>query len=83
MYRIVDVKPLPSYRVSIRFEDGTAGEVSLADLVGRGVFAVWNDPKEFARVAIDPLTYTLTWPGGIDLAPDALYEDIVTQKTAR
>ncbi len=83
MYRIVAVRPLPAYRVSVRFEDGTEGEVSLADLVGRGVFAAWNDPEEFAKVAIDPQTHALTWPGGIDIAPDALYEDIVAQKAAR
>lgn len=80
MHRIVAVKPLPSYRVRIRFSDGVEGEVSLADLVGKGVFADWIDPEHFARVAIDPESHTLTWPGGIDLCPDTLYRDVKTRR---
>ncbi|MBI3910586.1 MAG: DUF2442 domain-containing protein [Armatimonadetes bacterium] len=82
MHRIVAVQPLPSYRVHLRFSDGVEGEVSLADLVGKGVFAAWQDPKYFARVSIDPETHTLTWPNGVDLCPDALYEDVVARKAA-
>lgn len=82
MHRIVEVKPLEAYRVWIRFEDGTQGTVDLSDLVGKGVFACWNDPQEFAKVFIDPENHTLAWPGGIDLAPDALYEDVAGQKAA-
>lgn len=76
MLQIVKVEPKGSYRLSIRFSDGLEGEVDLSDLVGKGVFAAWKNPKHFAKVSIDPETHTLCWPGGIDLAPDALYEDV-------
>jgi hypothetical protein len=81
MRRIVAVRPLDGYRVWVRFADDVEGEVSLADLVGQGVFAQWEDPANFAEVSIDPQTHTLAWPGGIGLCPDALYEDVVRQKT--
>lgn len=80
MKRIVAVKALPLYRVRIRFSDGVEGEVDLSDLVGKGVFTDWNDPKQFARVSIDPESHTLTWPGGIDLCPDALYQEVTGKR---
>jgi uncharacterized protein DUF2442 len=31
------------------------------------------DPVFFALVTVDPESGTVTWPGGIDLAPEPLY----------
>jgi hypothetical protein len=76
LYRIQDFEARSGYRVWVRFADGVEGEVALSELVGRGVFARWNDPAEFGKVFIDEETGTLAWPGGIDLAPDALYRDV-------
>jgi hypothetical protein len=76
VHRIASARPLPGYRLSIRFEDGVEGEVDLTDLVGKGVFSAWTDPVEFAKVSIDPQTHTVTWPGGIDLCPESLYQDV-------
>lgn len=75
LYRIAEVQARPAYRVWVRFEDGPEGEVDLSDLVGKGVFSAWEDSREFAKVYIDDTTGTLAWPGGIELAPDALYRD--------
>ena len=80
MHRIVAVQPLAQYSVRIRFSDGIEGEVDLSDLVGKGVFALWNDPAQFAKVSIDPQTHTLTWPGGIDICPDTLHQDVIAMK---
>ena len=55
---------------------GVEGEVNLAHLVGKGVFAVWKDPAEFQKVFIDPESHTVAWPGEIDLCPESLYEDV-------
>ena len=82
MHKIIEVRVSEGYRVWIRFEDGTQGTVDLSDLVGKGVFASWKEPQEFAKVFIDPETHTLAWPGGIDLAPDALYDDLKAEKAA-
>jgi hypothetical protein len=80
MHRIVEVEPLKAYRVRIRFSDDVDGEVDLSALVGKGVFASWNDPEQFAKVFIDPESHTLAWPGGIDLCPDTLYRDVLAKK---
>lgn len=83
LHRIVEAKPLSDFRVWIRFETGTEGEVDLSELAGEGVFAAWNAPGFFAKVAVDPETHTLAWPGGIDLCPDALFDDLETAKRDR
>lgn len=40
------------------------------------VFRQWGDKGEFGKVHVDSESGTIAWPGGIDLAPDALYEDL-------
>ena len=80
MHQIVEVKPVGSYHVWLRFADGVCGSLDLSELVGKGVFAAWNDPEVFHAVTIDPEAHTLCWPGGIDLAPEALYEDLKKAK---
>ena len=82
MHRIIAVKSLAQYNVWVRFSDGIEGKVNLADLVGKGVFELWNDPEQFARVLIDPQSHTLTWPGGIDICPDTLYQDLTTTRVS-
>lgn len=82
LHRIVAAKARPNYRLWIRFADGKEGEVDLSSLVGKGVFARWEDPAEFEKVYIDEETGTVAWPGGIDLAPDALHRDVAEQAAA-
>lgn len=83
LYKIVAVEARPAYRVWIRFEDGTEGEVDLSDLVGKGVFERWSDPGEFEKVHVDEESGTITWPGGLDVAPDRLYRDLKPVSTSR
>lgn len=72
MLRPVEVRPRPRYRLWLRYPDGVEGEVDLSHLAGRGVFAAWDAPGAFeaVRLAEDG---SLSWGGGLDLCPDALY----------
>lgn len=72
MKRIVKVESRKDYRVWLRYDDGTEGEVDLSDLAGRGVFEVWQDRHVFETVRIDE-SGALVWEGGLDLCPDALF----------
>lgn len=76
LYEIVEAEAKPGYRLRVRFADGVEGVVDLSDLVGRGVFSAWNDAGVFDQVYIDAETGTVAWPGGLDLAADALHRDI-------
>lgn len=72
MRRITAVKTLPGYRVELTFDDGVSGVSDLSPLVGRGVFAIWNDPKVFDQVRIGA-GGELVWGDTIDLCPNSLY----------
>ena len=76
-WRVVDVHVLPDYALAVRFADGTEGEVDLSGLVlgpNAGVFAALRDRATFAQAAL--ANGVVTWPGQLDLAPDAMYDAI-------
>jgi hypothetical protein len=74
---VVEVRPLPDFRLSVRFVDGTEGEVDVSHMLfgqKAGVFEHLRDEKRFAEVYVDD--GAVTWPGELDLAPDAMYDEI-------
>lgn len=76
-WRVVDVNPQDEFRFSVRFLDGTTGIVDLSGLIGSphaGVFARLADPVVFAQAFV--MHGAVTWPGELDLAPDAMYAEI-------
>jgi hypothetical protein len=76
-YDVVEVRARPNFRVWLRFEDGLEGEADLSDVAGRGVFRRWIDnPDEFSQVSVDAESGTIVWPGGLDVAPDRLYDEV-------
>ena len=79
MQKIVELKPLPEYKLRVRFADGVEGEADLSHLAGKGVFSIWNDYAEFEKARIGEHG-ELLWEGGVDLCPDAVYLQI-TGKT--
>lgn len=76
MRRVAEVEAREGYRIWVRFADGVEGEVDLSDLAGKGVFRNWEDHSKFEQVFVDPESETVAWPGGIDLCPDSLYEEV-------
>jgi hypothetical protein len=82
MTRLVEVKALAAYQIWLRFEDGLEGVIDLTPLVGKGVFQQLADERFFVQVYIDLESRTVAWPGGIDLCPDTLYQDILAQQQA-
>lgn len=76
-WRVTSVEVLPGFRLHVAFADGLKGVVDMSSLVlspKAGVFAALSDPTRFAQVA---LHYgAVTWPGELDLAPDAMHTAI-------
>lgn len=60
----------------VRFQDGVEGEVEFLPAAFRGVFASLKDPQAFQQAYVQD--GVLTWPGELDLAPDAMHQAIAT-----
>ncbi len=76
-WRVADVYIEAHGRLGVRFNDGTEGTVDLTRRLQRddaGVFAALRDPAVFGSARVD--LGAVSWPGGIDLAPDAMYDAI-------
>lgn len=76
MRKVAEVQAREGYRIWVQFADGMEGEVDLSDLAGKGVFRSWEDRSAFEKMFVHPESETVAWPGGIDLCPDSLYEEV-------
>ena len=76
-WRVVWVKALPNYRLDVRFVDGTTGIVDMREMIESpeaGVFEALRSQAAFSRVYLS--FGAVTWSGELDLAPDAMYDEI-------
>lgn len=78
MPKPVEVRALANYRIWLRYDDGTQGEVDLGYLAGRGVLKAWHDPEFFKAVRVAPHG-AVEWGNDIDLCSDSLYMQITGQ----
>lgn len=78
-WRGQEVSALSNHRLAVRFVDGLAGTVDMSALIESpkaGLFARLRDQVLFAQVFVE--LGAVTWPGGLDLAPDAMHAAIKT-----
>lgn len=75
--RVREVKCLGGHRLSLRFDDGTSGEVDFSLEEWGGVFAPLADPNYFAGVELDEELGTIVWPNGADIAPETLHRMVI------
>lgn len=73
-WRISDVRVIEDYALWVRFMDGLEGVVRFQSGFFRGVFSHLVDPAQFRRVTVE--NGAVTWPGDLDLAPDAMHAEI-------
>ena len=77
---IIAVKPLPGYKLHLRFEDGVEGVVDLKQIIEfTGVFEPLEEYDYFAQVRVNPELGTIQWPNEADLDPDVLYATVAGQ----
>ena len=71
---VAEVRADRNFSLWVKFFDGTEGTVEMSALVhspNAGVFAALADPARFAQARVE--LGAVTWPGDLDLAPDAMY----------
>jgi len=79
MRKVLRVKVLHGYRLELEFDDGVRGTANLADLAGKGVFALWSDYRAFEQIRIGT-SGELTWGDRVDLCPDSRYLRVTGKK---
>lgn len=74
MVKVVDVKPLPDYKLALTFANGVSKLYDVTPLLDLPVFQVLKDINVFNQVTID--FDTVIWCNGdIDIAPETLFND--------
>ena len=77
--RIIEVMPLPDYKLQLIFSNGERGVYDCNNLLDFGVFQELKNKNYFNQVKV--LDGTVTWPHDQDICPDTLYLDAVKQST--
>lgn len=73
-WRIKEFSIKSEYTVEVTFNDGMRGVFNLENLIfgnDSGVFKTLQDYQLFQQAEL--IYGVITWPGGIDIAPDTLY----------
>lgn len=70
---ITDARYSGDYKIEVTFNDGRKGLADLSPVISKGIFQKLKDESLFSKLTIDPETDTITWPGGLDLAPEYVY----------
>lgn len=73
-WEVVEATVLEPGRFRVKFADGLEGTVRFAPSAYRGAFAKLRDPALFKQLYVNG--YFVTWPGELDLCPDAMHEQI-------
>ncbi len=71
--RITEARVVGPSLLDLTFNDGASKTVDVGPLLKGHIFKSIADPVEFAKVTLDPVCGTVTWPNGADLAPEALH----------
>jgi len=82
MIRALEVEAREGLSIWLRFSDGSAGEVDLSDLAGRGVFRARDRVGVFEGVRVAPHG-AIAWNDEIELCGDALYLELTGKSVAR
>ncbi len=71
---VVEARVIEHGRIHVKFADGLEGTVRFESSAYRGVFEKLRTPSEFNKLTVNG--YFITWPGELDLSPDAMHQSI-------
>jgi hypothetical protein len=78
---VAEVQIESGHCLSVRFFDGVNGIVDLSALIASpnaGVFAALRNESLFASATV--VLGAVTWPNGLDLAPDAMHDALAKDR---
>ena len=72
--KILEVKYLNDYNISVKFEDGVSGTIHLNDIVTKGIFQSLQDKTIFAKVFTTG--YSIAWSNELEIDALNIYSEI-------
>lgn len=75
MLRVTQVEPIDGRRLRVAFNDGVVREVDCSFLLHGTLGEPLREPDYFRQVRVDDESGTVTWPNGLDPAPEILHGD--------
>ena len=69
---VVSVEAQPGYMLHLQFENGERRLFDMSRILDKKPFTVLKDARLFAMASVE--NGTVVWPGGIDIAPETLYD---------
>ena len=78
LVKAIAVGPLEGYRIWVRFDDGTSGELDLSDIATQPMGKPWKDRRVFETVHVGDIGEIIWYspPVDIDLCPEWAYTEI-------
>lgn len=80
--KIKKIQYKKNYIYHIRFNDNREGDIDFKPFLWGEAFEELNNIVYFKKASIDKTSGTITWPNGVDIAPETLYEKIVSDLTS-
>lgn len=71
---IVNIQPIAPRTLDVIFSDGLIGTVFIDESFCTGVFEALKDDSAIELAFVE--NGVITWPSGLDLAPDTMYWEI-------
>ena len=68
------------YVYRIQFSDNKEGDVNFQSFLWGEAFESLKDKKLFKKAFIDKTAGTITWPNGVDIAPETIYQKIISTR---
>jgi len=79
-WKVTKLKVLPGHRLQVTFADGLSGIVDLSKDKLDGILAPLADEIYFAQARL--ADGVVTWPHGAEIAPDAMYDEVLAKQHA-